>query len=147
MDEANGQYERLGEYTDDATHRSNGGFVYWPDMLKDGVGMRTLNPLSRNAQLEQQKHAIEWAEILREFEADTEYGTLLKDTEKEALATLIVTDGDVETEYAAFVERWDSEGGPGMAGAGYRSVRRAAVSVKSARGSDRFPRFSEGWNT
>lgn len=111
VDEANGQYERLGEYTDDATHRSNGGFVYWPDMLKDGVGMRTLNPLSRNAQLEQQKHAIEWAEILREFEADTEYGTLLKDIEKEALATLIVTDGDVETEYAAFVERWDSEGG------------------------------------
>ena len=45
------------------------------------------------------------------LEASTEYGSTLSDITSEALAQLIVTTGDVEAEYNAFVERWNNEGG------------------------------------
>ena len=45
------------------------------------------------------------------LEADTEYGTTLEGIVEECFAQLIVTTSDVEAEYQAFVERWETEGG------------------------------------
>ena len=57
------------------------------------------------------ENAFDWPKINAVLEADTEYGSTLSDITKEALAQLIVTTGDVEAEYKAFVERWNEEGG------------------------------------
>jgi len=54
---------------------------------------------------------FDWPNIETTLPADTEYGATLEQITIECLAQLIVTDGDVEAEYAAFVERWENEGG------------------------------------
>ena len=45
------------------------------------------------------------------LEAQNEYGSTLTDIEKQCLASLITTSGNVEDEYKAFVEQWELEGG------------------------------------
>lgn len=45
------------------------------------------------------------------LESWTEYGTSLETLEKEMLANLIVSTGDLEAEYQEFMERWVEEGG------------------------------------
>lgn len=49
--------------------------------------------------------------IYSALQSEIEYGTGLMEITREALAQLIVTTGDVEEEYNAFVERWNNEGG------------------------------------
>lgn len=111
VDEENGVYRRLGEYTDDAIHRANGGYTYWLNLIADNCEVRTLNTLTREGQELAKAHAIDHPVIYTALEAEIEYGASLKEITREALAQLIVTTGDVETEYKAFVERWNNEGG------------------------------------
>jgi len=110
-DKANGKYERLGEYTDDATHRANGGFTYWMTIPAMHCELQTMNKLTRAGQTFAVENAFDWPKIYSVFPAITEYGATLDGITKEALAQLIVTTGDVEKEYAEFVSRWENEGG------------------------------------
>ena len=110
-DKENGKYERLPGYEDDASHRAAGGFTFWQQCLLNNAEIKTLNALTQEAQAFAVENAFDWPKINTVLEADTEYGSTLSDITKEALAQLIVTTGDVEAEYKAFVERWNEEGG------------------------------------
>ena len=111
IDKENGQYQRLPGYEDDAAHRAAGGFTYWMGCISNNAELRTMNALTQQAQAFAQETAFDWPQLLDALEADAEYGTTLSEITSEALAQLIVTTGDVEAEYRAFVERWESEGG------------------------------------
>ncbi len=54
---------------------------------------------------------IEWPYIYTSFEAETMYGSTLKNIEKEIFCQLITTTGDVQEEYEAGIARWEAEGG------------------------------------
>ena len=111
VDKANGQYKRLGEYTDDAVHRANGGYTYWMAIPAMHCELRTMNALTREGQAFAVENAFDWPKIYTVFPASIEYGATLDGITKEALAQLIVTTGDVEAEYEALVTRWENEGG------------------------------------
>lgn len=111
IDKEQGKYERLGEYTDDSLHRANGGFAYWFKFRPNGIELGTLNAFTRNAQIEQQQYAIDHPVLNASLEATAKYGTTLNEIVKEAVANLVVTTGDIEAEYKAFVQRWEREGG------------------------------------
>ena len=77
----------------------------------DSIELRTMNALTQEAQAFDAQYAFDWPHLDTALEADSEYGSTLHEIVAEALAQLIVTTGDVEAEYAAFVERWENEGG------------------------------------
>lgn len=106
-----GAYQLLGDYTDQATHRAAGGFVYNEQWPKNNAEVRTLNKQTREGQEFAHANAIEWPYILTAIQAEIEYKSTLDDIVKQAFAELIMTKGDLEAEYAAFVERWNNEGG------------------------------------
>lgn len=111
VDKENGQYKLLDEYVDQATHRAAGGFVYNEQWPKQNAEVRTMNKLTQDGQAYAQAHGIEWPYILTPLEAEIEYKATLDDITKQAFAELIMTKGDVDAEYAAFVARWENEGG------------------------------------
>ena len=111
VDKENGKYQRLGAFTDDALHRANGGFTYWMGIPEENAELRTMNKLTQDAQAFARDNSFDYPYIYTPFEAQSEYGAALADIVKEALAQLIVTTGDVQAEYDAFVARWEAEGG------------------------------------
>ncbi len=111
VDEADGKYKKLDPYTDAATHRADGGFVYNKYWKLNNAEVRTLNEQTRNGQQLAKEYGIAYPKIIKTLDADREYGATLKDITMEAFAQLIVTTGDVDAEYAAFVARWEEEGG------------------------------------
>ena len=111
VDKENGKYQRLGAFTDDALHRANGGFTYWCGIPLENTELRTMNKLTREAQAFARANAFDYPNLYVPFDAQSEYGAALSDITKEALAQLIVTTGDVQAEYEAFIARWESEGG------------------------------------
>ncbi len=110
-DKAAGTYKKLDPYTDSATHRADGAFVYWRGFPANNAELRTMNQLTRDGQALAREYGIAYPKIIKTLEADREYGSTLKDITMEAFAQLIVTTGDVDAEYQAFVSRWDEEGG------------------------------------
>lgn len=113
IDEANGKYQRLGEYTDDVVHRATGAYCYnysggW---TAEGAETRLLNKTTRDAQAAENAIALEWPRISAMLETEIEYGADLAAIVKEAIANLIVTDGDIAAELAEYVARWENEGG------------------------------------
>lgn len=91
---------RMGEYTDDAIHRANGGYTYWLKLIEDNCEVRTLNTLTREGQEAWPgQNAIDHPVIYSALQSEIEYGTGLMEITREALAQLIVTTGDVEEEY------------------------------------------------
>ena len=112
VDETNGKYTRLGKYTDDATHRAEGGFSYWDEgYIQNNIEVKLMRKITQESQAYGIAHSFEYPYILSTLSAAVEYGTVLDDITKEALVTLITTDGDVEAEYAQFVDRWNNAGG------------------------------------
>jgi len=110
-DKDNGKYKLLGKYTDMATYRSDGAFVYNQALPRMTAEMKTLNKLTREGQLYAQEHSVEYPKIIANLKAIGEYGPQLEGITKEAFARLIFTTGDLEAEYADFVKRWNNEGG------------------------------------
>jgi putative aldouronate transport system substrate-binding protein len=111
IDKANGTYRRLGEFTDDSIHRAKGGYVYWAKIPEVNAEVRTLHKLTQDAQAFARATLIDWPYIINPFNAQSEYGRTLADIEKQALAQLIVTTGNVQNEYNSFIARWENEGG------------------------------------
>ena len=106
-----GTYHRLGNYTDDAYHRAQGGFNYWRSFPVEHTELRTMNKLTREAQAFARANTIDWPYVYTPFDEAAEYGSSLNDITREALARLITTTGNVQQEYQAFVARWENEGG------------------------------------
>jgi len=112
-DKENGKYIRLGEYADDTVQRAAGAWVYAHNggLTPINVELRTMNAFTQQAQAAEKAVATDWAFIYETLESSTEYGTSLSAVEMEAFANLIVTTGDVEAEYQAYIEQWEAEGG------------------------------------
>ena len=110
-DEANGKYERLGDYKDDTLHRAAGAFVYGAGFTVDNAENRTLNACTREMQAKEKEVALDYVVIPVTLDSQAEYGTTLGALQWEAFCNLIVTTGDVQAEYEEFLARWDEEGG------------------------------------
>ena len=113
IDEDEGTYELISPYDDSATHRGEGAFIYWRYFVpnNNNAEYRTMNPQTRKGMDIGFANLLDDAYIYSPLDTEKEYGATLFEITKEAFATLIVTDGDVEAEYQAFVERWMDEGG------------------------------------
>lgn len=111
IDEANGTYKLLGEFTDPATYRADGAFVYNHMWTLENTEVRTMNKLTQEGQALARENSVEYPNIIAPLESFKEYGATLNDITKETFAQLIVTRGDLEAEYEEFVNRWDNEGG------------------------------------
>ena len=112
-DKDNGKYERVGVYADDTIHRAAGAYVYntsggW---TIQNAETRTMNTYTQTSQAEEMAIATDYTFIGATLETWSDYGTALKDVEHQMLANLIVTTGDVQAEYEAFIEQWNEEGG------------------------------------
>ncbi|HWR11562.1 MAG TPA: extracellular solute-binding protein [Rectinemataceae bacterium] len=111
VDKDNGKYKLLGKFTDQATYRADGSFVYNKMFPLLNTEVRTLNKQTREGQAFARDNSIEYPKIIKNLKATSEYGPQLANITKEAFAQLIVSKGNIETEYAAFVKRWNEEGG------------------------------------
>lgn len=111
VDQPNGKFKLLGKFTDLATYRSDGAFVLnhmWPLLNAE---VRTLNKQTQEGQAYAREHSLDYPNIIASLKSTGEFGSTLNDITKEAFAQLIVTKGNLETEYRNFVERWNHEGG------------------------------------
>lgn len=113
LDKENGKYQRLGEYVDDVAHRATGAYCYnWAGgWTAENAETRLLNKTTQEAQAAENAVATEWPRISGVLETELEYGADLGAIVKEAIANLIVTDGDIEAELAEYIARWENEGG------------------------------------
>lgn len=111
IDKENGKYELLGEYKDPMVGRADGVFVYNKMLPLLNTEVRTMNKQTQDGQTYAREHSLAYPFIIKQLEANKKYGSALSDITKEAFAQLIVSTGDIEKEYQAFVERWNNEGG------------------------------------
>jgi len=111
VDKDNGKYKLLGKFTDQATYRADGSFVYNKLAPLLNAEVKTLNKQTREGQAFARDNSIEYPKIIAALKATGEYGPQLANITKEAFAQLIVSKGNIESEYAAFVKRWNEEGG------------------------------------
>ncbi|MBR3873013.1 MAG: extracellular solute-binding protein [Clostridia bacterium] len=112
IDKPNGKYERIGAYADDTVHRAAGAYVYntaggW---TRENAQTRTLNAFTQNAMAYEDSIATDYTFIADNLETWTEFGTTLKAIEQEMLATLIISTGDLEAQYAEYIARLEDEG-------------------------------------
>lgn len=112
VDKANGKYERIGEYADDTIHRASGAYVYnsaggW---TVNNAETRTMNALTQSSQAEEMAIATDHIQFDVNLESWGEYGTSIESIEKQMLANLIVTTGDVQAEYEEFLQQLNEEG-------------------------------------
>ena len=111
-DEEHTAIKRLGEFTDDALHRANGGYAYWIEgAIVENTEYKLLRKLTRDIQAKDREIAFDYPLLLSTLDAEVEYAAALKEITNEALAQLITSDGDIEAEYAQYVERWNNAGG------------------------------------
>ena len=113
IDKENGQFQRLGIYTDDVAHRAAGAYVYSINgghTLKNAE-TRLMNQTTQKAQEEEWKVALDYPYIATPLQTRSEYGATLDGITTECFAQLIVTDGDMESELQEFITRWEEEGG------------------------------------
>ena len=112
-DEENGKYEMVSPYDDSTTNRNDGVYVYSEFLLPENTAeRRLLNEQTREGvAMGDEMSTIEWPYIYTSFEAETMYGSTLKNIEKEIFCQLITTTGDVQEEYEAGIARWEAEGG------------------------------------
>lgn len=112
IDEAAGKYEYLGEYTDSATHRANGGFVYAEFMKpNNNCEIRTLNEQSRMGTQLAYDEMLPSVNIIEVLESRSNYGADLDQIIKEMYAAMLTSKGDMKAIYDEYIERWNKEGG------------------------------------
>ncbi len=113
IDKEAGKYQRLGIYTDDVVHRADGAYSYIPSGGYTSPNVTSLlkNKTTRDAEENEKLYVKPYPEFNNVLETRTEYGADLDGIVKECFAQLIVTDGDVEAEWAEYVQRWEEEGG------------------------------------
>ena len=112
-DEANGKYKYLAPYTDSATQRADGGYIFWSMFRRwdDNTEIKTLTAISRDALTLSKQNTLKDAYIFETPAIQKDLGTTLSDIETQCLTNLIVSKGDIKAEYDAFVQRWLKEGG------------------------------------
>ena len=111
-DKANGGYEYLGEYKDNATHRAAGGFVYWslfaPAMNAE---IETFNRQTREGVALARENGIPYVNIVQTLETRTELGADMDQTIDEMYVDLVAADGDLKPIYDSYIKEWEEIGG------------------------------------
>jgi putative aldouronate transport system substrate-binding protein len=113
-DKESGKYKYLEPYASDiALQRADGGFMMWTTFrrINDNTEILTLTEPTREALQLAVDNPMKTGAILETPEIQTELGSTLSDIEKECVASLIVSSGDIESELAEFITRWEDEGG------------------------------------
>jgi putative aldouronate transport system substrate-binding protein len=114
VDKDNGQIEYLGQYTDTATFRTNGGWVYWENFLTpaNSAGLRALNKQSREGQIQAWAEGLSnVANVIAVLQSRIEYGGEMDQILNEMFANLIVTRDDVKRVYDRYIREWENAGG------------------------------------
>lgn len=110
-----GSVEYLSPYKEDITlQRNEGGYGYKAILgsMKNCSTIKTLNEITRNAiDFLYANPKTDSAVLLNAPAIEVELGGLLGDIENEALASLIVFEGDLEAEVAKYVDKWLKSGG------------------------------------
>jgi putative aldouronate transport system substrate-binding protein len=112
-DKANGKFHYLPPYTDLSIQRADGGFLMWSTWrrINDNTEIRTLTKPSQDSLALAVNNPMLTGATVRKPAIEADLGTTLTDIEKECIASLIVSKGNLEKEYAAYVSRWEKEGG------------------------------------
>ena len=112
IDEADGKYEYLGEFIDTATHRANGGYVYFEFLRPiNNCEVRTMNEQSRMGTQLAYDEMLPSVNIIETLESRMEYGADLDQIVKEMYAAMLTSKGDMKAIYDEYIERWNNEGG------------------------------------
>jgi putative aldouronate transport system substrate-binding protein len=111
IDKANGKYEYLPPYNVSATHRADGGYAFWLKPFGECIMVRGYNEVSKQGLALAQNNPLKVAYIYGTPAIETSTGSTLYDIEREAIASLIVSKGNIETELQGFIKRWMSSGG------------------------------------
>jgi len=105
----------LSPYAEDITlQRNEGGFCYSAIIgsMKNCATIKTLNQITRDAIAMGYENPYTNSVVLLETpEIELELGGLLSDIQKEAFASLIASEGDLEAEVAKYVDKWLKSGG------------------------------------
>jgi putative aldouronate transport system substrate-binding protein len=113
-DQASGKFHYLDPYkTDIALQRADGGFMMWATFrrINDNTEIKTLTKATQASLKLAVDNPMATGAIVKKPAIETELGTTLADIEKECVASLIVSKGDIKSELAAFITKWDKEGG------------------------------------
>ncbi len=107
------KHEYLGEFTDKALQRADGGYVIWQRIRPiRHIEMKSLTPITQDIIAYANAHpAAEGIHYYGVPAIKLELGSTLGDIEKEIFAQLIVTTGDVKAEYDALIAKWNKAGG------------------------------------
>jgi putative aldouronate transport system substrate-binding protein len=114
IDKQKGSFQYLEPYrTDIALQRADGGFMMWSTFrrINDNTEILTLTEQTRIALKLAVDNPMQTGAIVATPEVSKELGSTLSDIEKECVASLIVSKGNLEAELAAFILRWKDEGG------------------------------------
>jgi putative aldouronate transport system substrate-binding protein len=110
--EAKGEHRYLPPYDDHNTHRADGAWGYSTICPRyNGVRVKVLNETTKAGFELAEKIYIEDAYIYQKPAIELELGGVLDDMMKEALVSLITSDGDIEAEYTDWVKKYLKAGG------------------------------------
>ncbi len=103
----------LPPYDEDiAQQRNEGGTVYpWFMDRTDSAALTTFNQVTVDAIAFAEEFPLETAVLFDQPQVEVDSGSILTDIENEAFASLVVTNGDIESEYETFVQRYLQSGG------------------------------------
>jgi putative aldouronate transport system substrate-binding protein len=113
-DKQNGKYKYLEPYLSDiALQRADGGFMMWSTFrrINDNTEILTLTGPTQDALKLAVDNPMKTGAIVSNPDIASELGSTLADIEKECVASLMVSTGNIESELAAFISRWEAEGG------------------------------------
>lgn len=112
-DKATYAHEYLGDYTDKALQRADGGYVIWQRIRpRNHIELKSLTPITQEIIAYAGEHpAADGVYFYGVPAIRTELGGTLNDIEKEIFANLIITEGDVQAEYDGLIAKWDKAGG------------------------------------
>ncbi len=97
----------LGAYADSTAHRDDGGYMYWPCLRMGGMERQILTEVTQYGYALAEEHILDDAYIFTEpaIQKDITFD------DDAMLASLIVSEGDYEAEYAAFIDEYLANGG------------------------------------
>ena len=113
-DKANGKFHYLDPYkTDIALQRADGGFIMWSTFrrINDNTEIKTLTASTQAALKLAVDNPLATGAIVLKPAIEAELGTTLTDIEKECVSSLIVSKGNLNSELAALITKWEKEGG------------------------------------
>jgi putative aldouronate transport system substrate-binding protein len=112
IDEEEGTLRYLPPFDDMNTHRADGAWGYSGINPRfNGIRVKTFNKVTREAFAMAQANFLEDAYIYERPQIEQELGTILDDLMKETLVSLVLTDGNIESEYQQFVDKYLKSGG------------------------------------